>query len=184
VKDTTWYLVAIVLTLLQHETAVAMWYHHFVRYFQNHFTAALEALVIISLLDIAWLYLQFLFFRASFDKLSHVARIHAWLEQIQLRQWFRKVRPYFTDNNKTADPGESRFRRMIRNSGYFGIFLCATLPGPGFKEIGIVVALAPKYKDHGFVVMYIGGIVKTILTLLIFTGLSKAFGKLFENIFQ
>lgn len=140
--------------------------------------------VIVGIIDLFWLYLQFLLFRKSWDKLSRVARIHAWLERIQMRRWFVKLRPYFESEKNDTGARESRFKRMLRKSGYFGILLCASLPGPGLKEIGIVMALAPKYEQHGFAVTYAGGLIKTILTLLVYAGLYGAFENLFENAFR
>jgi hypothetical protein len=184
-KEITWYATVISLTLFQHETAVVLWYHRFHHYFHNHFTSALEVFIVVSLLDIVFLHLQFMIFRASIDKLSHVAKIHEWLGRIQVRNWFVKLKPYFvTDAEKKTAATDSRFRRMISGAGYFGILICAALPGPGFKEIGIVMALTPKYRDHGFAVMYGGGLLKTILTLLIYAGLYGAVEKLFDNYFR
>ena len=175
-QEVTWYVSIVFLTLLQHETAVVLLYHRFFHYFHNRFSAALEAFLIISFLDVIWLYLQFLIIRTSFDKLSHIGRVHDWILQIQAWKWFAKLKPFFVND---AGPRDSGFKRMLKNSGHFGIVLCASLPGPGFKEIGIVMALAPKYKPHGFALMYFGGLIKTILTLLIYAGLYRAFEKLF-----
>jgi fructose-1,6-bisphosphatase len=44
------------------------------------------------------------------------------------------------------------------------------------------MALTPKYKPHGFKIMYIGGMVKTIMTLLVYGGLYEAFELLFRRV--
>jgi hypothetical protein len=55
------------------------------------------------------------------------------------------------------------------------------LPGPGLKEIGIIMALTPKYRRHGFKVMYFGGMIKTIMTMLVYGGLYQAFELLLQR---
>lgn len=186
--ELTWYTILslVVVTIVQHESAVVLWYTLMLQRFDHWSSAAGTAFLIVSAIDWVWLYCLFFMFRNSFRGLAKIPWIHIILERIQHRRWFIKIQPYFvkkeTPEEATAVKAhDSRFRRLVKNSGHFGIFLCGALPGPGLKEIGIFMALTPKYRRTGFWLIFVAGLVKTIMTLLVYGGLHSAVSRLIEQ---
>lgn len=172
----------IFITLVQHESAVVLWYTTLREYTEHWSQAALASFVIISIIDLGWLYFLFVITDKSLHKLAAVGWVHRLIVRILPTPWFAKLRSFFV-KNEPADgaakldglkSSRSRFKRFVAGSGYIGIATCASLPGPGLKEIGIIMALTPKYKAHGFKIMYVGGMIKTIMTLLVYGGLYRA----------
>ena len=182
-------LISMVLwTLAQHESAVVGWYTLLLPYFQHWLSTATAVFVIVSVIDLLWLYCLFYLFKKSFQGLLKLYRVRVWIDRIRHRLWFQEIRKYFTepkseDEVLNVQPHDSRFRRFIKKSGNLGIVIIAAIPSPGLKEIGIIMALTPKYKRHGFWLMYFGGIIKTTGTLLVYGGLYKAFHQLFQQTF-
>lgn len=172
----TWYSFPplIFITVAQHETAVVLWFRLLTPYFDGWWPPAWITFVTVSVIDLIWLYLLFFVFRASLTKISHWPRIQTFLENLQQKHWFHKIASLFVKSEVVSIHKESKFKTFIRNSGYLGIFLCGSIPGPGIKEIGIVMALTPKYKDRGFWLIYGGGLIKTTMTLLVYGGIYHA----------
>ena len=178
----------IVWTLAQHESAVIGWYTLLLPYFQHWLSTAAAVFIIVSIIDLFWLYCLFYLFKKSFHGLVKLYRVRVWLDRIQHKPWFQRIKKYFSESPSEEEilhvqPHDSRFKRFIKRSGHLGIVIIAAIPSPGLKEVGIIMALTPKYKRHGFWLMYIGGIIKTTGTLLVYGGLYKAFHQLFQQTF-
>jgi hypothetical protein len=176
------------ITLVQHESAVVLWYTTLLPFFEHWHHAAVAAFAIISVIDLLWLYSLFFVMDKSFHRLARIPVIHRWIEQLRTHQWFVTIISWFLKNGRADRPDRlaqrtsgSRFKRFLSNSGYIGIVLCAATPGPGLKEIGILMALTPKYKGHGFKLMYFGGMIKTIMTMVVYGGLFRVLQSLFAG---
>ncbi len=178
----------VLITLVQHESAVVLWYTTLLPFFEHWHHAALAAFAIISVIDLVWLYGLFFVMDKSFHGLARIPVIHRWIERLRTQRWMATVLPFFLKSGQVPDKDPlnvrtagSRFKRFVRSSGYIGIVLCAATPGPGLKEIGILMALTPKYKDHGFKLMYFGGMIKTIMTMVVYGGLYRVLQSLFAG---
>ena len=176
----TWWTVTslFVLVLLQHETAVVLWVRILAPYFTYWMSGYLAAFVVVSICDLFWVYLQFLFFRNSFHWLARFKWVHRMDERLSHRAWYQKLRSYFAKKETPAEvvihTSDSRFKTFVKQYGYIGIVLCGVLPGPAFKEIGIAMALTPKYKAVGFQLIFLAAMLKTIGTMAVYGGLNSA----------
>lgn len=178
----------VIWTLAQHESAVIAWYTLLLPYFEHWLATATAVFIIVSIIDLLWLYSLFYLFKKSFHQLVKLYRVRVWVDRIQHKKWFQKIEKYFTDSPSEEEilhvqPHDSRFKKFIKQSGHLGIVIIAAIPSPGLKEVGIIMSLTPKYKRYGFWLMYIGGIIKTTGTLLVYGGLYKAFHQLFQQTF-
>jgi hypothetical protein len=184
VTELNWFTVLslIFLTIVQHETGVILWYRFFQHRTEPIELAALYAFVAVSIIDLIWLYVLWVVTEKSLTGLSHVAWIHRWMDRQRQKPWIQRVSAWFSKPSDTAEPtvNDSSFRRMLKKSGYVGIALCAALPAPGIKEVGIIMSLTPRYRRAGFHVMYVGGMVKTIMTMLVYGGLYSIFERIFS----
>lgn len=177
------------ITLIQHESAVVLWYTALQGHFSHWMGAAVASFVVISVIDLGWLYFLFFITDKSLHKLAGIGWIHRWMERLHQKSWFQKLRGFFVKSESESGNdleqlhrSGSRFKRFVVGSGYLGMGLCASLPGPGLKEIGIIMALTPKYQKHGFKVMYFGGMVKTVMTMLVYGGLYQAVELLLQRL--
>lgn len=182
-------LVSMILwTLFQHESAVIGWYTLLLPQFEHWLSTVAAVFIIVSIIDLIWLYCLFFLFKKSFHELIRLYRVRVWLDRLQHKPWFQNIEKYFTESTKEEEvlhvqPHDSRFKRFVKQSGHLGIVIIACIPSPGLKELGIIMALTPKYRRYGFFLMYLGGIVKTTGTLLVYGGLYKAFHQLFQQTF-
>lgn len=169
-------------TVIQHETGVILWYRFFQHRIESIELAGVYAFVAVSVIDLIWLYVLWVLTEKSLMGLSHVSWIHRWMDRLQRQSWIRRLSSWFSKPAESAEPSEhdSRFRRMLKKSGYVGIALCAALPAPGIKEIGIIMSLTPRYRRAGFHVLYVGGMVKTVMTMLVYGGLYSIFERIFS----
>jgi len=162
------------LVLLQHETAVVLWVTVLSPKFEYWLTGYTVAFVVVSLSDLIWIYLQFLLFKNSFHWLAHFRWVQRLDENLQLRKWYQRLRRFFGKRETTSElvilESDSRFRKYVKQSGYVGILLCSVLPGPALKEIGIVMALTPKYGKFGFQTVYLAAMLKTAGTMAAYAG--------------
>ncbi|MBX7152629.1 hypothetical protein K1X84_13390 [bacterium] len=186
--ELTWYAILslVIVTIAQHETAVVLWYTLLQQHFDHWSSAAVATFIVVSVIDLIWLYCLFFIFRNSFRGLAKIPWIHAVLERIKHRRWFIKIQPFFVKKEAPEEAAavkthDSRFKRLVKNSGHFGIFLCGALPGPGLKEIGIFMALTPKYRQTGFWLIFLAGLLKTVMTLLVYGGLHSAVNRMIEQ---
>ena len=180
----------VIWTLAQHESAVVGWYTLLLPHFQHWLSTAAVVFVIVSVIDLIWLYCLFFLFKKSFHELIKWYRMRVWVDRLQHKPWFQRLQKYFNESPQNeaellhVQPHDSRFKRFIKKSGHLGIVLIASIPSPGLKELGIIMALTPKYRRTGFWLMYAGGIIKTVGTLLVYGGLYKAFHQLFQQTFS
>lgn len=163
-------------TIFWHEAGVILWFRALESDFGHWTNAAAVTLVIVSVIDFFWLKIMFFLFHTSFQRIGQTAWSHRIIARLEETKWFLRFRGFFVKkeiDHQTAEiPDEtSGFKRFIKKTGYWGILFCGSLPGPGVKEIGIIMALTPKYRDRGFMLMYIGGVIKTIMTMLVYGGL-------------
>jgi hypothetical protein len=181
-------LISMILwTLAQHESAVVGWYTLLLPHFQHWLSTATAVFVIVSIIDLFWLYCLFFLFKKSFHELIKWYRVRVWIDRLQHKSWFQRIQKYFSESPQSeaelihVQPHDSGFKRFIKKSGHLGILIIAAIPSPGLKEVGIIMALTPKYRRYGFWLMYAGGVIKTTGTLLVYGGLYKAFHQLFQQ---
>ncbi|MCB0833086.1 MAG: hypothetical protein KDC45_06460 [Bacteroidetes bacterium] len=175
-------------TFFQHETAVAGWYGLLSPSFDHWLTSATVVFTVVSAIDLVWLYMWFYVNKKAIAALMNVASFRAMVDRLGSRPRFERIKSYFSASHVSESdevleikPTDSNFRRLVKRSGYLGILLLAALPGPGLKELGILMALTPKYKRHGFALMYIGGLIKTTGTLMVYGGLHEIFEQLIRK---
>jgi len=171
------------LTIVQHESGVVLWYALLRRVAETDHRAALYAFIVVSVIDLIWLYVLWILTDKSLAGLSHVAWVQRWIDRVKQKRWVRRLSGWFsrpTVPDASTPTRHSRFHRTLRQSGYLGIMLCAALPGPGLKEIGIIMALTPRYRRAGFHVVYVGGLIKTVITMLVYGGLYSVFVRFFS----
>lgn len=182
--ELNWFTISslILLTVVQHETGVVLWYRFFQQQTEPNSVAALYALLVVSVIDLIWLYVLWVLTDKSLTGLSHMAWTHRWIHRLRGKSWFQRASAWFTKPAESAEPSgkDSKFRRLLKQSGYIGIGICAAVPAPGVKEIGIIMSLTPRYRRIGFHVMFFGGLVKTVMTMLVYGGLYSIFLKLFS----
>jgi hypothetical protein len=178
----------ILWTFAQHESAVIAWYTLLFPYFNHWFSAATAVFVIVSLIDLFWLYFLFYFYKKLFHQLIKWYRMRVWIDRLRHKSWFQKIQHHFEETPKSeaellhVQPHDSVFRKFIKRSEHLGIVIIAMIPSPGLKEIAILMALTPKYRRSGFWLIYTGGVIKTIGTLLVYGGLYNTFQQLFLQI--
>ncbi len=184
-------LISMILwTFVQHESAVIAWYTLLLPYFKHWLSTAGAVFVIVSIIDLFWLYFLFYVNKKLLRQLIKWYRMRVWIDRLSHKPWFQKIQKHFQERPHSeaellhVQPHDSGFRRFIKQSEHLGIVIIAAIPSPGLKELGIIMALTPKYKRSGFWLMYIGGIIKTMGTLLVYGGLYKAFHQYFQQIFS
>lgn len=184
-------LISMILwTFVQHESAVIAWYTLLLPYFEHWFATATAVFVIVSVIDLFWLYFLFYFYKKLFSQLIRWYRMRVWIDRLRHKSWFQKLQHHFEESSKSEEellhvqPHDSVFRKFIKKSEHVGIIIIAMIPSPGLKEIGILMALTPKYRQSGFWLIYTGGIIKTCGTLVVYGGLYKAINQLFQQLFS
>ncbi len=181
VDDVSWLAVIglVVITVIQHESGVILWYRKMESLADTQLAAILYSFLIVSVIDLVWLWILWLANKKAVKGLAHVGWIQRWIERKKDKRWFQKLtRAFAAKPSSDIQPTDSRFRRMLKQSGYVGIALCAALPGPGLKEVGILMAITPRYRRLGFHILYVGGLGKTIMTMLVYGGLYSVFERM------
>ncbi len=180
----------IVLTVVQHESGVAGWFVLLMPVVGGETRSAIVTFVLVSVIDWISLFVLFLIFKKSFKKLLKVRLIRRFVDWLQsderpagLQRLFRRrTKPLTVDDRLTEKAGQGTFKQRMTRFGYAGIFVCAFIPAPAFREIGILMALTPKYETYGFWVTYAGGILKTAMTLVASEGIYHLIREPLQNI--
>lgn len=180
----------IVLTVVQHESGVAGWFVLLIPVVGGETRSAIVTFVLVSVIDWISLFVLFLIFKKSFKKLLKVRLICRFVDWLQsderpayLQKLFRRrAKTVTVEDQLTAKAGQGKFKQRMTRFGYAGIFICAFIPAPAFREIGILMALTPKYEKYGFRVTYAGGLLKTIMTLAASEGIYQLIREPLQNI--
>lgn len=165
----------IVHTIVQHETAIVHWYW-WLEPGLTVFQTSILVLFIVTVVDFVWLY--FLFYIVG--KFIRLFRRFRWVNSVgsALRKsaFGRRLLGFFGDS-RSADPQTAKsstpVKRRLENLGYTGILIIGTVPLPSFKELGIALSFTPRFRKHGFLFMILGGILKTIGTILFYLGIDR-----------
>lgn len=176
-------------TFFQHETAVAGWFGLLSPFFSHWLTSSVVVFGVVSLIDLAWLYMWFYANRKLIAILMSIKSFRSLMHRAGEKKWLVKFKSFFaapghgsgSDEVLEVQPSDSAFRRLVKRSGHLGIVLIASIPGPGLKELGILMALTPKYRKHGFLLMYTGGLIKTAGTLMVYGGLHQIFEQIIRR---
>jgi hypothetical protein len=179
----------IVLTVVQHESGVAGWFILLIPVIGSENGAAVTTFVLVSVIDWISLLVMFLILKKSFRRLLTVRFIRRFVDWLQSDERPAMINKLFNRKNKNSDADEEitakaggKFKQKMTRFGYAGIFICALIPAPAFREVGILMALTPKYEKYGFWVTYSGGILKTIMTLLASEGIYSLIRGPMQNI--
>lgn len=180
----------IVLTIVQHESGVAGWFVLLVPVVGGETNSAIVTFILVSVIDWISLFVLFLIFKKSFKKLLTIRlfrRFVDWVQSDERPAFFQKVfrrnaKTVTVEDQLTEKVKQGKFKQRMTRFGYVGIFVCAFIPAPAFREIGILMALTPKYEKHGFWVTYAGGLLKTIMTLAASEGIYHLIREPLENI--